>query len=347
MRWIILIISVILFSNTCGARTAAFTDSTARSLISEVVGKTFLLQYEQALKTVDELEKVLGEHPVLPALRAGVLYCRMLDHEDLLDMNEFEKQYDLAWKQSEGLKKSGEVAEADLFCGVLLGFKALNHQRLNEWWPAVRYGIKAVGYLNDCLKLDSSYVDAFLGVGSFKYWRSRATDFINWLPFIPDEKKEGIELVRRAMNEGLLGREISRSTLAWILIDDNQPYEAIILSIEGLKGYPGSRFYLWTLADGYRKSGKWLYAEQVYQQLYDSIHRLKRNNHYNEIGICRNMAYINRRLNKPKIALTWVEGALSYPLDEMVKKRRKKDLEELKKIRSDLQKQISASESRQ
>ncbi len=340
MRNLLIAVSLILLTAEAEARTAAWEDSLARTAIQKAVELTFLLQYEQALKTTDELELRLPGHPIVPLLRVGVLYCRMLDYEDLEDMPEFEKYYEKAWEGADELLNSG-VAEGDLYLGILLGFRALLHQRQGQWWPAVRLGMKSVGHLEDCLKQDPTFWDAYLGVGTYKYWRSRATDFLNWLPFIPDEKQTGIQMVRQAMQKGLFGREISRSTLAWILIDASRPSEAITLSLEGLKSYPGSRFYLWTLADGYQHSKQWRKATIIYQQLYDSIHLLPRNNHYNELGICKQMAQCYQNLGEPGKALEWVERGLSLPLDKQVKERRQKDLDKMKILKTDLQKELA------
>lgn len=346
MRHSLPIFCMILLVGSCWGRTVVFEDSIARAIISRALKETFMMEYDKALQSTEELRRHYPNHAVYPLMRVGVLYCRMLDYEDLEDIDEFERWFDIAWKKTKELSESGETAEANLYQGVLLGFRALLHQRLGEWWSSVRVGIKAAGHMKACLEQDSSYADAYLGVGTYKYWASRAMDFINWLPFIPDQKEEGIELMRRAMNEGLFGREISRSTLAWTLIDYNRPIEAVKLSIEGLKHYPGSRFYLWTLADGYFQMGRLQYAAQVYQQLYDSIHPLKRNNYYNELGICRKMGQIYLALNKPEDALTWAERGLSRPLNDFVKKRRKKTLEVLQQIKEEARKRTDRATSK-
>jgi len=322
------------------ARTIAFEDSSARALIQRVVELTFTMHYDEGLIAADSLEVVAPGHPIVPLLRAGVYYCRMLDYEDMLDIEVFQKNYDEAWGKAEELKRRGEKAEGDLYFGVLRGFKALLHQRRGEWWPAVKQGMKSVGYLKNCLKEDPTYADAYLGWGTYKYWRSRATDFINWLPLIPDEKDKGIEMVRQAMAEGLFGREISRSTLAWILIDAGRPSEAILLSQEGLKLYPGSRFYLWTLADGYKNTGQWRRAAGAYQELYDLLHRESRNNYYNELGICKQMARCHQALKDPEKALEWVKRGLELPLQGDTQERRRKDVERLQALKTDLEKQV-------
>lgn len=340
MRYLTILFGLVSLTVAARARTAVFSDSAAQAIVRRVVGETFMMQYMQALSTSDSLEMMLPGHPAAPLLRAGVLYCRMLDFEDRADMDEFDRYYDLAWNRAQKLDKIN-APEKNLYLGVLLGFKSLLSQRRGQWWQAVRLGMKSVGYLNDCLKEDPSFADAYLGVGTYKYWRSRATDFINWLPLIPDEKKEGVANVRRAMNEGLFGREISRSTLAWILIDNGRPSEAVSLSLEGLKTYPDSRFYLWTLADGYLHSGQWKKAINTYKKLYDSLHPVPRNNGYNEVGICKQITRCYQSLDDPASALEWVDRGLAVPLDKDARERRQKDLDKFKSLKKELQAKLA------
>jgi tetratricopeptide (TPR) repeat protein len=339
MRYIVILPALISLMASAETRSTVFQDSTAQSLVRRIVGETFMMHYLQALSTTDSLEMLVPGHPAAPLLKAGVLYCRMLDFEDRADKVEFDRHYDLAWSRAEKMDKS-DKSEKKLYLGILLGFKALLEQRQGKWWPAVKLGMKSVGHLEDCLKEDPAFADAYLGVGTYKYWRSRATDFINWLPLIPDEKQAGIDMVRRAMNEGLLSREISRSTLAWILIDHARPSEAISLSLEGLKFYPGSRFYLWTLADGYLQSSQWNKAAVIYRQLYDSLHPLERNNGYNEVGLCKQLTKCYRQMGDPRTALEWVDRGLAVKLDQEAGERRKKDLEKFKSLKQDLQNQL-------
>jgi len=318
---------------TSQAKTAAFTDSTNRATISHILELTFLIKFDEALAVVDTLEMQLGEHPAVPLLRAGVIYCRMMDYEDNLEEEEFERNYKIAMQLAEDLYDQGEIAEANLYEGVLLGFEAILKQREGKWWPAVKIGLKATGHLKDCLKEDSTYVDALLGIATYKYWSSKATDFINWLPLIPDQKEEGIMLMRKAMNEGLFSREISRSTLAWTLIDAGKLSEAIRLSLEGLEKYPNSNFFLWTLGSAYYKIGRLESAEYVYKKLFTEISNRSRNNHYNELGICRKLAYIYLALNEPEEALNWINLGLSRKLDDYVRDRREKTLKNLQELK--------------
>ncbi len=336
----LIILCTLLIASPSWSRTAAFEDSTAKETIARVLELAFLLQYEEAFAELDTLEMILPDNTVVPLLRAGVYYCRTLDHEDEVDMSDFEQQYDKAWHSAELLKASGEIAEADLYFGMMLGFRALLHQRQDKWWPAVREGMKSVKYLKSCLRADSSYTDALLGVGTYKYWSSRATDFINWLPLIPDQKNKGLDLMRRAMDEGLFTREISMSTLAWTLIDYNRPAEAVDLSLEGLKKYPGSRFFLWTLAAGYSRMQKLEEAAPVYIELYNSTVALERNNHYNEMGICKSLGKIYLKLNRPEEALIWIEKGLNIELDSQVLERRKETIKTLKNLDKRARKQI-------
>ncbi|HEX7343137.1 MAG TPA: hypothetical protein VF398_02675, partial [bacterium] len=140
--------------------------------------------------------------------------------------------------------------------------------------------------------------------------------------------------------------EISRSTLAWILIDAGRPSEAISLSLEGLDLYPGSRFYLWTLADGYKNTGQWRRAAAAYQELYDTIHQDSRNNLFNELGICKQMARCYQGMKNSEKALDWVKRGLELPLQGEVKERRKKDVERLLVMKADLEKKLQQGKNK-
>ncbi|MCX6640707.1 MAG: hypothetical protein NTW14_09545 [bacterium] len=340
MKKALVILLGLLLALPAFGKSAAFEDSTARGLISKALTQTFMTEYEAAFQTAATLDRYLPGHPIVPLLRVGIYHCQMLDYEDMVDMDSFNFQYNIAWSEIDKQDEFNNRAEGDLYRGILLGFRALQYQRVGQWWPAVKVGLKSVGYLKDCLKKDSSFTDAYLGVGTYKYWASRATDFINWLPFIPDQKDEGIAMMRISMERGLFGKEISRSTLAWTMLDYSKPSEAVRLSLDGLKTYPGSRFFLWSLANAYYKMNYFKDAERIYRQIWNSIVLLPRNNYYNELGICRQMAFIDKRFNRPKEALVWVERGLSKPLDDDVNKRRKKTLEVLNALKIELENQI-------
>jgi hypothetical protein len=108
-----------------------------------------------------------------------------------------------------------------------------------------------------------------------------------------------------------------------------------------LKNYPDSRFYLWTLADGYMHSAQWKKAIATFQKLYDSLHPLERNNGYNEVGLCKQISHCYQYMNNPRMALEWVERGLAVPLDQESKERRKKDLDRFLTLRENLQKQLA------
>ncbi len=341
MKTTILLSVLLILPEASWSRTAAFEDATARELISRALEMTFLLDYDRAFADIDSLEVILGDHAVVSLLRSGIIYCRMLDYEDEQEMEDFERYYDKAWSAAEKMVNDGEIAEGNLYLGIALGFRGLIYQRMGKWWPAVRMGLKAVSRLKKCLEADSTYYDAYLGVGTYKYWSSKATDFINWLPLIPDQKEEGIALMRVTMEKGLFGREIARSTLAWTLIDYGKPLEAVRLSREGLRKYPDSRYFLWTLANGYYKMGRLRKAAEVYQQLFDSIHAQKRNNYFNEVGIARKMAIIHLALDQPQEALKWIEYGLDLRLSDRVQERRKKTLKQLSELKKIAQEKVA------
>lgn len=61
------------------------------------------------------------------------------------------------------------------------------------------------------IQQDSTFWEAYFGLGSYHYWKSVATKFINWLPFIGDHRQKGIQQLLVASEKAVF----FRSRLSW------------------------------------------------------------------------------------------------------------------------------------
>ena len=59
-------------------------------------------------------------------------------------------------------------------------------------------------YLEKTLKLDSTYSDAYLGLGAYHYYKTVKSKAFLWLPFVVDRREQGIEELNLCVNSGLL-----------------------------------------------------------------------------------------------------------------------------------------------
>jgi len=170
------------------------------------------------------------------------------------------------------------------FClGGALAYKAFYLSRKKKYFSGIRTAMAAIDQLEKVVEIDSLVYDAYLGIGNYKYWRSRLTRILNWLPFISDQREEGLKLIILSLEKGTYTRWAALNDLAWIYIDRNEPEKALKYALMGLDEFPDSRFFLWPAADAYLKNGDFSQARTLYEKLLCSVTSESINNHYNEI----------------------------------------------------------------
>jgi len=117
-------------------------------------------------------------------------------------------------------------------------------------------------------------------------------------------------------------------------MDAGRVRESIRLSQQGLELFPGSRFFLWSLAGGYFVNKDYPKAIEAYQRILSSLEEESHNNHYNEL-ICRlKIAQSYFRLRDYEKSLGECERILSLDLEGEIKKKAKKKIKEVKRLRS-------------
>ena len=91
--------------------------------------------------------------------------------------------------------------------GSAHGYRALHRGAHGSWWGAFKDANQASSNLKKCLELDSTYMDAWYGIGVGDYWKSAKAKFLTWLPFISDKRDQGIREVLLAGRRGYLASQ--------------------------------------------------------------------------------------------------------------------------------------------
>jgi len=204
---------------------------------------------------------------------AAAIHSRMIHFEN----QEGEQPFDLAITrtieliqnrlQSEQNPSALDLAQYWFYLGSAYGYRAYAQGRTGKWLAALSNGMKANGYLHDAIREDSTLYDAYLGIGTYKYWRTSKLSFIYWLPFLPDEREDGIQMIKKAADSDGLSRDLARHQLVYILLDYGRNEEAISYAQQLVADYPQSQFMYWALAHSCYKSEKYGDAEKAYLYL--------------------------------------------------------------------------------
>ncbi len=303
------------------------------SLILRGIQLTVAHRYHEAKACFDSLGTALPGHPAGPFFLAAVLHSQILDYESDRGDTEFYRliQESIA-RATTQLHAHPTDAWALFYRGAAFAYRAFHAARQGHYLRAYRDGQLAMRDLQRAVAIDSSLTDAYLGIGSFKYWRAKVLRYLNWLPFVPDEREEAIGMIRLAIANGRYSYLTGLCDLSWILIDAGRHEKAVACAQEGLVACPDSRFFLWPLAEAHFRRGDYFAAAEWYERLLASLLQIPDTNHYNEI-ICRlRLAHAYCARGERERVRYHTSAILNLTLDKQTRQRLEGKLAEAKAL---------------
>lgn len=285
----------------------------------------------------DLFRELIGQYPRHPIgyfYVGATLQAAMLDAEDYTRAPEFYRYMETTIRYADSLEiRDPQNAWLYFYEGSAYLYRSFMRSKEGNWFGAYKDAVKGVGRLENALQRDSTLYDAYLGVGSYKYWKSAKANFLRWLPLVKDEREAGIRMVEKAIRKGLFVRWMGRDQLCWILMDKKEYTRALRLAQENLAAYPHSRFFKWTLAEIARRAGRPDLSYPLYRQLLREVRQIPQNNHFNELECLREMAQMDFERGDYNGAFRKANEALRLPLTPQIRKRARNRLKALLKIR--------------
>lgn len=309
---------------------AADVSAEVDSLIAGCIDATFMGEYDKAHSICDRLEELV-DGSLAPFYRSAVLAGEMIDFEDTLGLGWFFYESQRCIERAQAKIKAGNHAADDYFhMGSTLAYQALFLGHQGQYWKAYKAALKSRKALERCLELDSTYVDALVGLGNFQYWMSKKLDVLNWLPVLRDEKEDGIAQLEYVMKTGARSKYLAISSLANIRLDQGEYMEALQLARLGKAKYPGSRVFLWQEGAAAFHLGLFTISNRIYEALLASVTSYDRNNHHNELSCYISMVVGYWRLKKYSTCIDLARTALELPLTDEIRNRKKKTIAAIK-----------------
>lgn len=257
------------------------------SLILAGIDLTLKQEYASADSIFRVVAREFPSHPSGYLYRAAVLQSKAMDYEAELDVARFDTLIALGKeKAEEQIRKEPSSPWGHFFLGTALGYDSYARVYRNEWFGGVTKGLSSVSEFKKALEKDSSCYDAWVGIGTYYYWKSRKTEFLHWLPFVNDSREEGIAMLERSVQKGVYNKFAALSALVAIYLDAKNFDAAERCAALGLSSYPTNRTFLWGLATALHNGGKLEQADKAYRNLLTVLQADTTRNMYNEI-VCR------------------------------------------------------------
>ncbi len=272
--------------------------------IKTTVDLTINTDFDSALHLVNNhIEKDRNDYRAYFYL-AATLNSKMTHFENQDEFDQFDMAIDktiqLVEEQLEnnaGLPDS-IYAQLLFYKGSAHGYRAYYQGATGNWIGAISNGIKSVGDLKESLERDSTVYGAYLGIGVYKYWRYSRLKFISWLPFVPDDRDEGIKMITMAISHDSLSRYMAMHQLVYILLDYGQTERAIYYAEKIVEKYPQSQFMWWAKAHAYFKHKDYYKATSAYLDLHRLIEADEQGNLVHLLKCNLKLALIYRELKE-------------------------------------------------
>jgi tetratricopeptide (TPR) repeat protein len=308
------------------------------ALVSQGVDLTLKQEYVRADSVFQFASLMYPDHPYGYLYRAAVMEAKSIDYLDPLDFAAFDSLVEQARLRAEKMIEAMPDAAMGYYLrGTAIGFDAYAQVDAGNWLGGILKGLSAATDLKKAVDLDSTLYDAYAGVGTYYYWKSRKAEFLNWA--LGDRRHEGIRLLEIASQKSDHNRFAALSALTAIYLDTKQSDLAAACARQGLQQYPDSRVFLWGLASAEDQAKDYEHAASTYERLLQNILKAKIANPYNEIACRMDIVSDRLALHQTEGVVSQVEAILAYEhyaFPETLAERAKKKFEDARNIRRTL-----------
>jgi len=253
----------------------AQTDST-HLLIINGIDYASTLQYEKAIKCFDKLITLQPDNPRGYFLKSAAYFW--IFSTDMHDESVGDTLKEWSFKAVEVAEKCLDKNENDIDALFYLGgaygtvgrYYGLKKNYLQAYW----YGQKGKNILEEVVEKDSTYYDAYLGLGIYHYLADVLPRFVKILSFVlgvEGNKDKGIQELNLAATKGVYTKTEALFFLGAIYTYREEEYEkAVEIFNKLLEKYPDNSGALIHLGRCYASMGKCELALQTFIKILNS-----------------------------------------------------------------------------
>lgn len=282
-------------------------DSLLKSGIRNIINQ----DYSLAEKKLLQLEKDFPESPLGKIYLAACKISEAFDYAEEYDSDFIETNLDSAEEVADNLVSSDENnIWYNYYYALALGYRTYYEAITGDWLSAISDGTSSMSAFSKCLELDENFYEAYIAIGTYEYWMSRKTDFLNGIPFYEDNTEEGIEKLRTVIEKSSYNYYLAVNSLIWIYIDQGNYKKAVELGETFADEFPASRYFKWGLGRAYEDVDP-LKSIKIYSEILNSFPESDKRNHINEIVLKHLLAQQYVKIGDNKRALDICKEILS------------------------------------
>ncbi len=308
------------------------------SLLTVGIQQILYQNYENAELIFKELKNKFPKNPLGNIYTAASKIAKSVDYEETIDENSIDSLLSIAKNQTDKLL---DLDDNNLwynyYDALIYGYRAYFYSISSNLVSAFADGVLSLHSIQKCLEINNKFNEGLIAQGIYKYWKSAQTKWLNWLPFVKDEREEGIKLLENSLKQSSYNFYLAAYSLIWIYIDNNESDKAVTLGKKMLNEYPNSRFFRWGLARAYQDISKEK-AKEIYSEILNSVQQIKNRNFYNDLVLKHKIAMLDFDLKQYDEAYKLCCEILDFNIKSIqIKERLKNRLIRVKELKNKLE----------
>lgn len=216
--------------------------------------------------------------------------------------------------------------------GSASGYLAFYQGQNGEWFDALNNGLQSIADLKQAVALDSTLYDAWLGIGVYQYWRSTRLKFLFWMPFVEDQREQGITNIRKAAQKSLYSRYMAMHQLIYILLNYGAKDEALTYARQVVHKYPQSIFMRWAYAHTWYMRHEYDQAIRAYKQLLKLLEQSPDQNPNHHISCLARLAEMHQKTGRETEALLEAQKSIRLSRNVELSKEGRKGVEKAQRV---------------
>jgi hypothetical protein len=314
-----------------------YPDPVVHNYVKTGIKKIIEQDYTSAVSTFTKLKNEYPANPLGKIYLAATYIARAYDYGEPFDEEKIESLLTDSYIQAKALlDKDSKNIWYNYFVALSEGYSAYFAAIKGNYFSAMSSGLSSVDYFEDCVEQKHDFYEAYIAIGTYRYWKSRKTEFLNWLPFVSDDREEGISLLEHSVKHTSYNSHLAINSLIWIYIDQKKSVKAVNLAEFALKENPGCRIFKWCLGRAYEDVDR-RKSILIYNEILQSYPPEGKSNHLNEIILKHKIAQQYDKLGDKTKALNLCNEILGIKnLSDFVKEELGDRLKRVEDMRKDL-----------
>jgi tetratricopeptide (TPR) repeat protein len=187
-----------------------------QALVESGLEYAYIEQFDSAQIYFDEVIESYPDNPAGYFFKAALVQLKMMDQCQFTGEKQYLTLIKQAIRYAEGILDKEDNLWAEFYLGNSHAYRAVYEGLKNNYFETFKYGVKGGRILQDIIKKDSTFYDAYLGAGSFEYFWARAARYLPLLRLGGGDVDEAIRKLHIAAEKSLYSGRTAQNSLVFI-----------------------------------------------------------------------------------------------------------------------------------